>query len=173
MDGMDWREADLCQYGLVTPGPAPLRVAMPAKKPTRFASNSWCVLEEACRRCSGEHRHQSLMGGRAAAAAEYTPELCEAFCRGLARQKRYDQQQMATSRRHGRSELKALIRRLTENVKRDATCAEKPKYTNPILLTAVSGAGGRGRAEKYRENRRVRAMVCDHTGLHPNTSRGK
>ena len=121
--GMDWREADLCQYGLVTPGPAPLRVAMPAKKPTRFASNSWCVLEEACRRCSGEHRHQSLMGGRAAAAAEYTPELCEAFCRGLARQKRYDQQQMATSRRHGRSELKALIRRLTENVKRDATCA--------------------------------------------------
>ena len=58
------------------------------------------------------------MGGRAAAAAEYPRLLCEAFCRGLARQKRYDQQALAPTRRHGRSELKALIRRLTSHMPR-------------------------------------------------------
>ena len=40
-DGVVWRVAGMCQYGLVTPGPAPDLKPMPAKMPTRCV-----VLEE-------------------------------------------------------------------------------------------------------------------------------
>ena len=90
MPGVDWQLADQCQYGLVTLDPD--GVSKPAKKPTRFVSNGWCLLEELCRRCPGDHSHQPLMGGRAAAAAEYPDDLCHAVCRGLVRQKQYEKE---------------------------------------------------------------------------------
>ena len=67
--GVEVTVADQCQFGLVTKGPS--GEPKPTMKPTRFASNSWLLLEELTRRCGHEHDNQPLMGGRAAAAAEY------------------------------------------------------------------------------------------------------
>ena len=63
----------------------------PVKKPTGSASNSWMIMRELGRVCKDKsHVHVPLMGGRAAAAAIYPGKLCEAICRGIAKQKKYD-----------------------------------------------------------------------------------
>ena len=77
--------ADQCQYGLMSAdgdGPGP------AKKATRFLTNSPRISEELSKRCPGNHRHVHLTGSRAAAAQRYPKGLCEAFCRGAAAQLR-------------------------------------------------------------------------------------
>ena len=89
LDGVMIEVADQCMYGLTTPGEE-TGEPMPAKKPTKFMSNSWCILHELSTRCDKTHVHQVLMGGRGAKAAEYPDKLCRAICRGLANQKRYD-----------------------------------------------------------------------------------
>ena len=89
LEGVSTVVADQCMYGLTTPGPD-RRTEMPAKKPTRFMSNSWCELQELFIRCDKSHEHQHLIGGRGARAAEYPDLLCEAICRGLANQNRFD-----------------------------------------------------------------------------------
>ena len=52
--GVQWVRADQCEYGLTTHGPN--GESMPALKPTGFTSNSWCILEELSKRCSGLHK---------------------------------------------------------------------------------------------------------------------
>ena len=89
MVGFDHVVADRCMYGLKTRGSADGE-ELPAKKPTRFVSNSWFFAQELSTRCDKSHVHQQLMGGRAAVAAEYPDELCNAFCRGIANQLKYD-----------------------------------------------------------------------------------
>ena len=79
-----------CMYGLTTRGPSPAEGELPAKKPTKFASNSWFIIQQLQTRCDGSHKHQPFVGGRAAKAAEYPDELCSAFCSGLAGQLAYD-----------------------------------------------------------------------------------
>ena len=49
------------------------------KKPTGFMSSSPYVLTELDRKCLGGHEHIPLVGGRAAGAAIYPQELCEAI----------------------------------------------------------------------------------------------
>ena len=56
---------------------------MPAKKKTKFMTNSHAIAAELKRVCKGEHEHQQLLSGRAAEAARYPKGLCEAICRGL------------------------------------------------------------------------------------------
>ena len=70
-----------CEYGLVTPTKS--GKMLPAKKPTRWASSSPQMLARLSRRCQGKHEHQSLVGGRAAAAAFYSPELTLEILRGM------------------------------------------------------------------------------------------
>ena len=108
--GVFWQRADMCMYGLTTPDL--VGAEMPAMKPTGFLSTAWCVLEELSLVCDGSHAHQGLVGGRAAAAAEYTPQLCRAICRGYARQRRYDSSGMVGGQGFGRGELKSLVRKL-------------------------------------------------------------
>ena len=82
-------KADQCRHGLTT-----RRVdgkLMPAKRPTKLMTNSPGLAAEVERRRDGEHRHQQLMGGRAAGAARYPNELCEAVRRGLREEKRWKQ----------------------------------------------------------------------------------
>ena len=52
------------------------------------------------------------MSGRAAAAALYPPALCKAICRGLAKQRSYDDSGLAGGQRFGRKELKAIVKKL-------------------------------------------------------------
>ena len=99
-------------YGLVTPNEE--GVDTPAKKPTWFLSSSWCILDELSLCCNGAHVHQHLMSGRAAAAALYPPALYKAICRGLAKQRSYDDSGLAGGQRFGRKELKAMLKKLDQ-----------------------------------------------------------
>ena len=87
--GVECTVGDQCVFGLKTKGP-PGEPDMAAKKPTRFMSNAWCIVDELSIRCDKSHPHQHLVGGRASKASEYPDGLCRAICRGLARQKKYD-----------------------------------------------------------------------------------
>ena len=52
------------------------------------------------------------MSKRAAAAALYSPALCEAICRGLAKQKSYDNSGLAGGQRFGRKSFKLMMKKL-------------------------------------------------------------
>ena len=56
---------------------------MPAKKPTRWMSSSTHMLKRLSRRCTGEHAHQQLVGGRAKAAEDYSLDLISEILRGM------------------------------------------------------------------------------------------
>ena len=60
---------------------------VPAKKPTKFMTNSKVIGRELSRRCDGSHVHQALIDGRAKDAARYPPALCRALCRGISKEK--------------------------------------------------------------------------------------
>ena len=66
-EGVTVYEADQCMYGLKTRG-AHKGVMVPAKKPTKFMTNSRALGRELSRKCKGLHAHQSLVGGRASDA---------------------------------------------------------------------------------------------------------
>ena len=73
--------SDQCEYGLLTPDADGL--PMPAKKPTRWMSSSPFMLDRLSRRCSGDHVHQHLVGGRAKTAEDYSIELVTEILRGV------------------------------------------------------------------------------------------
>ena len=104
-------------YGLVTPN-ADHTAMVPAKKPTQFMSNGWCILSELSRRCDKSHAHQPLMGGRASKAQEYTVQLCRAICRGLVKQKEYDRKGKVCIGAIGAKQLKSLIAKFGLGIKR-------------------------------------------------------
>ena len=80
-------EADQCMYGLKTTG-KDRKSEVPAKKPTKFMTNSRALGQELSRRCDGSHVHQNLVDGRARLAARYPPGLCKAICRGIIKLKK-------------------------------------------------------------------------------------
>ena len=73
--------SDQCEYGLLTPDAH--GNPTPAKKPTRWMSSSPHMLKRLSRRCSGDHVHQHLVGGRAKAAEDYSLELVTDILRGM------------------------------------------------------------------------------------------
>ena len=60
------------------------------KKPAGFRSSSRRVRQELDRKCTGDHAHVPLVGGRVVGAQVYPQIMCEAICRGVARQQRED-----------------------------------------------------------------------------------
>ena len=85
-EGITIVEADQCMFGLKTWGDNRSKL-VPAKKPTRFMTNSRALGQEFNQRCDSSHEHQSLVDGRAASAARYPDELCKAICRGIIKEK--------------------------------------------------------------------------------------
>ena len=79
-------ESDKCMLGLKTWGTSKAKLK-PAKKPTKFMTNSRAMGRELERACDQQHDHQHLVDGRAAAAARYPPGLCRAMCRGIVKAK--------------------------------------------------------------------------------------
>ena len=84
MEGVEVVEADQCRFGLKTR--ATVTKLMPAKKPTKFMTNSRAIGAELSRMCDGSHKHQQLLDGRAEGAARYPEDLCKAICRGIAKE---------------------------------------------------------------------------------------
>ena len=71
--------ADMCCFGMVareTDGTTGL-----VKKPTRWLTNCACIAACLSRRCSMDHQHVTLLGGKAKAAAIYPDKLCDEICR--------------------------------------------------------------------------------------------
>ena len=64
------------------------------KKPTGIMTNSIEVEREVRRECGGNHRHVTLINGRARACQVYPEKFCEAACRGIARQLQKDAQDL-------------------------------------------------------------------------------
>ena len=81
--------ADQCMYGLQTT--VREKELAPARKRTKFMTNSVCLADELRRKCDRSHLHQHLVGGRAEAAAKYPRELCRAICNGLMEEMRRSQ----------------------------------------------------------------------------------
>ena len=73
--------ADQCMYGLLSPTPG--GGELPAIKPTRFLTSSPEMAARLSTRCSKDHQHQQLVGGRAAAAAFYPLKLIKAMLLGM------------------------------------------------------------------------------------------
>ena len=73
--------SDQCEYGLVTPNASGELV--PAKKPTRWMTSAAAMARRLSKRCSGQHKHQPLLSGRAAAAAFYPLPLITKILRGI------------------------------------------------------------------------------------------
>ena len=78
---VDTTAADECMYGLTTMDKEGKRVK--AKKPTKWASTSKHMLARLSQRCDGSHSHQHLVGGKAAAAAYYSPKFISQMLRGM------------------------------------------------------------------------------------------
>ena len=74
---------DQCMFGLTVNGEG--GEPMLAKKPTRWMTNSICMVDALNVRCDGKHKHQHLVGGRAPGAAFYPPQLLRAILRGMTR----------------------------------------------------------------------------------------
>ena len=80
-------------YGLTTKGNN--QKAVPARKRTRFMSNSYHIIEELGRRCEGTHSHQPLVNGRAKDTEGYPKGLCRAICRGIIKEKARKEQRLS------------------------------------------------------------------------------
>ena len=87
LDGVEITRADQCMYGLKTWSKDRTVMDTPAKKTTKFMTNSSAVAEERKKRCDGNHQHQELTDGRAQKAAIYPPALCEAICKGIKKER--------------------------------------------------------------------------------------
>jgi len=107
-EGVMTTVADQCQYGLETKTQDGKGTA-PARKRTRFVTNSWGISEELNKKCDGAHVHAHLIGEkRAEKAARYPKGLCEAICRGLIKEQEW--------REDGVQKLMAL--KVTDRVER-------------------------------------------------------
>ena len=70
---------------------------LPAKKPTRFMTNSKEIAKELRIRCDGSHTHGILEGRRATrASAEYPDKMCRKICKALSKEmKKREQEEKA------------------------------------------------------------------------------
>ena len=88
MDSVSTVTSDACVFGMRAVGEDGQE--RPVKKPTRWMSNAPRLLRSLGYRCCGRHQHTPLLGGRAAAAAVYPPELVLAIVKGLQAQREED-----------------------------------------------------------------------------------
>ena len=71
---------DMCRFGMTSRDASGEGLVM---KPTGYMTNSPFIGEELGIRCTKDHRHIHLIGGRARAAEVYPAELCIAILKGL------------------------------------------------------------------------------------------
>jgi hypothetical protein len=131
--------ADACRFGMTAMDRN--GVQGPVKKPTRWASNAPLVLEELGLKCEGQHpQHVRLLGGRAAQAAIYPPELIAAIISGIHRQRVED---CRVGKSHvSMCESLAAAMAIKEEIQKDSSWESRGKdvrdeYTGQVLPPAL------------------------------------
>ena len=76
---------------------------MPARKRTKFMTNSTEIANELSWKCPKDHLYQASVGERAHKAAVYPDGLCEAICRGLKKAIQNECQGVDDSAFHGQN----------------------------------------------------------------------
>ena len=89
--GVTINVADQCMYGLKIRGEDG-EGELPARKRTKFMTNSYWIAMELRDKCDGRHRQQHLINRRAKLAAKYPKRVCQAICAGLRNQIREPEQ---------------------------------------------------------------------------------
>ena len=79
--------SDMCVFGMTQEDEQGVALV---KKPTAFMTNAPAIAERLSQRCSGGHRHITLIGGRAKRAEIYPHQLCREILLGLMEQMRRD-----------------------------------------------------------------------------------
>ena len=106
--------ANMCQFGMTTHIESRDGPRGPVAKPTGFMTSSWAVFNELNKKCQDDHTHVPLMGGRAAACQVYPPALCQAMCRGIAKQKKSELGGVATTGANNRKQLESLMYKVAD-----------------------------------------------------------
>ena len=78
---------DQCAYGLTSKDK---EGEAPARKPTKFLTDSIALQRALSKKCQGCFRHVQLVEGRASAAQVYPRELCRAVTKGIIEQAKMD-----------------------------------------------------------------------------------
>ena len=76
-------QGHMCRFGMETVRDKLSGEMGPVKKPTGFMSSSPFIAQELELKCDGSHSHVHLMSGKAAGAAVYPEQPCQAICRGF------------------------------------------------------------------------------------------
>jgi len=122
----------MCQFRMM------LHVARPGgelglvKKPTGFMTSSKCIATELDKKCDGGHSHVLLVAGRVSAAQVYPDMLCEAICRGVVNQKKFDKSNLVITGKLSYMGLKKFVRHVCELQGSSTDLVEK------ILSTSLS-----------------------------------
>ena len=80
-DGVNTMVGHLCQYGMVVADDS--GTSRPIMKPTRWLSSSVPMLRRLSAKCQNQHKHGSLLNGKAAGAAIYPQKLCVDILKGI------------------------------------------------------------------------------------------
>ena len=80
-DGVNTTVGHLCQYGMAIIDES--GASVPIMKPTRWLSSSIQMLRRLSSKCKNEHKHGSLLNGKAAGAAIYPQKLCVEILKGI------------------------------------------------------------------------------------------
>ena len=105
---------NMCQFGMTTHIDIKDGPRGPVAKPTGFMTSGWAMFEELNRKCKDNHVHIPLVGGRASACQQYPSALCEAICRGVAKQKAFDAGGDVSTGIMSRGSLCSLMTRVIE-----------------------------------------------------------
>ena len=107
--------ANMCQFGMTTHVDVRQGPRGPVAKPTGFMTSSWTLYNELSKPCrDSTHSHVPLLGGRAANCQVYPPALCEAMCRGIAKQRAWDAGGVVCSGSLGKAQLYSLMTRIVD-----------------------------------------------------------
>jgi hypothetical protein len=107
--------ANMCQFGMTSHVDVRHGPRGPVAKPTGFMTSSWTLYNELSKPCRDlTHKHVALVGGRASQCQVYPPALCEAMCRGIAKQQAWDAGGVVSSGSLGKAQLYSIMTRIVD-----------------------------------------------------------
>ena len=107
--------------------------------PTGLLTNSACAATMLSRRCLEDHEHVHLLNGRARNAQEYPMKLCQAICKAILQQQRYDEKSIVGTKLMETCQLTDAIMMMVDG---EAIKADKHGIDSVTVRCMERGAGG-------------------------------